>query len=116
MKSIEGEGTMAKQAIDTQNVATSFRTQPRRGTNHIPHRFERIQLEPTRDWSFGFLSGHRLRIVSYLIIGIVALYILQSWFWPTRNTPETIIGHVWSWGSLLWLGAVIPGICGLTGM
>lgn len=51
-----------------------------------------------------------------MVIGIVALYGLQSWLWPSSPAPHTILEHVWSWGSLLWLGAVIPGSLGLAGM
>ena len=86
-------------------------------TNHKGIRtYQRIRPEPVRDWSFGPLTGYRLRTVVYLAIGIVALYIIQSWLWPTRHTPDTVIGHIWSWGSLLWLGAVLPLSLGLAGL
>lgn len=73
-------------------------------------------LEPARDWSLGPLSGHRLQVVAYMAIGMTLLYVLQSWLWPVSKPPHTIIEHIWSWGSLLWLGAVIPGTMGLAGM
>ena len=75
-----------------------------------------IQPEPVRDWSLGFLSGHRFRVAAYLIIGILVLYDLQSFLWPVTVMPHTLVDSFWSWGSLLWLGAVIPGSMGLAGM
>ena len=109
MRSYAGEEVQTVQRTGKNSVIQDHR----RRTS----RFEDIQPEPVRDWSFGFLSGHRLRVLSYMIFGILALYGLQSWLWPTTShSPATIIGHVWSCGSLLWLGAVIPGICGLAGL
>lgn len=61
-------------------------------------------------------SGHRLRVIAYMTFGVLALYTLQSWLWPINHSPHTIIEDVWSWGALLWLGAVIPSSFGLVGM
>jgi len=72
--------------------------------------------EPVRDWSFGILSGHRLMVGFYLMVGMVSLYAIQALIWPVVNTPQNLLETVWSWGALLWLGAVIPGILGLSGL
>ncbi len=75
-----------------------------------------FQPEPKRDWSFGLLTGHRLRVIIYITFGILILYFLQAKLWPTSRLPHTLVEDIWSWGSLLWLGAVIPGTFGLVGM
>lgn len=62
------------------------------------------------------ISAHRLLVVGYMTIGMVILYALQEWFWPNGRLPQAPIEIIWSWGSLLWLGAVIPGSFGLVGM
>ena len=72
--------------------------------------------EPKRDWGFGFLTGHRITVCLLMGVGIAFLYILQMWLWPEVSHPVDTVGTVWSWGSLLWLGAVIPGSLGLLGM
>jgi len=107
---------VANQARIRRDTASRVGMIPGGGASRETHPLKRIRLEPTRDWSFGDLSGHRLRVVFYMVGGMIALYTLQWWLWPTSSSPETIIGHVWSWGSLLWLGAVIPGTLGLVGM
>lgn len=91
-------------------------TLPRANYNHMHGERDLIDPEPVRDWSLGFVTGHRLQTLSYIIIGIIALYGLQAWLWPVSRSPHTMIEYVWSWGSLLWLGAVIPGSLGLAGM
>jgi len=80
------------------------------------NRPEHLRPEPVRDWSFGILTGHRLQVICLMVLGIVFLYCLQGVLWPHSSSPQTFIGHVWAWCSLLWLGAVIPGTLGLAGM
>jgi beta-1,4-mannosyltransferase len=75
-----------------------------------------VQPEPRRDWAAGLLSGHRVFVLLYLAAGITTLYTLQAWLWPTSSRPETLLGEVWSWGTLLWITAVIPGSIGLAGL
>ncbi len=55
-------------------------------------------------------------VVFYMFVGMTALFALQSWLWPQSRAPHTIWESIWSWGALLWLGAAIPGTCGLIGM
>src|SRR6266496_1761485 len=50
------------------------------------------------------------------IAGHCHLYSLQNWLWPVSRRPHGLIQHIWSWGSLTWLGAVVPGVCGLIGL
>jgi beta-1,4-mannosyltransferase len=68
------------------------------------------------EWSYRPFSAHRLRVVVYITVGVLVLYALQAWLWPVSRSPHTAIEEVWSWGSLLWLGAVLPGGLGLAGM
>ncbi len=84
--------------------------------NHLHGLDTLIDHEPVRDWSLWVLSGHRLQVLAYISLGIITLYGLQALFWPTGRTPQTLIENIWSWGSLLWLGAVFPGSFGLVGM
>lgn len=82
------------------------------------HRVTRpaIEYEPIRDWSFGLLSGHRLRVICYTAVGIAALYALQGMFWPRGSAPHTLLEDVWSWGSVLWISQVVTCGLGLTGV
>ncbi len=73
-------------------------------------------FEPKRDWNYSFISGHRFRVVLYMVLGIFVLYILQALIWPVSVAPHTLLENIWAWGALLWLGAVIPGTLGLAGM
>jgi beta-1,4-mannosyltransferase len=75
-----------------------------------------IEIEAVRDWKFGFLSGHRLTVAAYLGLGIAALYVLQAWLWTAGKAPHGVLENIWSWGSLLWVTAVIPGSLGLAGL
>lgn len=71
--------------------------------------------EPKRDWSFGPITGHRLMVVIYLFTFTWILYFFQNWIWPNPQGPVTRLDTIWSYGSYLWLGAVIPGTLGLIG-
>lgn len=71
--------------------------------------------EPVRDWSLGPISGHRTLVVVYLVTFTWGLYAIQDMLWPNPAGPTTWIDTMWSWGSVLWLGAVIPGTLGLLG-
>ena len=77
---------------------------------------EPIPAEPRRDWSFGFITGHRLRVIAYLFGMMATLYVIQDLIWPYGKKPISILDHTWSWMSLLWITAVIPGTLGLLGM
>ena len=72
--------------------------------------------EPIRDWALGFISGHRFYVFIYLLIGITALYALQAWIWPVANTPQTLIGIIWSYGTILWVTQILPVGLGLMGL
>lgn len=62
------------------------------------------------------LSAVWLRAIFFIVTGMVALYKIQWLIWPGDHMPHTLPEELWTWGSLLWLGAVIPGIMGLLGM
>lgn len=81
-----------------------------------PRRRLRIQPEPFRDWSYGFLSGHRLLVALSLVGGIAFLYLLQYLLWPEFRPAATLGEQIWSWGSVLWAGAIVPGTLGLIGL
>ncbi len=81
-----------------------------------PGESPRNQAEPRRDWSLGYISGHRLRVVTYMVFGITLLYVLQAYFWQSSRPPQGMVENIWSWGSLLWIGAIIPGGLGLAGL
>lgn len=72
--------------------------------------------EPVRDWSVGMVTGHRLDVVLYMIVGIVGLYRLQSLLWHAGHPAHGAAGEAWSWGSLLWLNALVPGLMGMAGL
>ena len=72
-------------------------------------------LEPVRDWSLGFVTGHRTRIVLCMTLAIVGLYLLQDFLWPVAVKPVSFADSLWGSASVVWLGAVIPGLLGLLG-
>lgn len=84
--------------------------------NHLHGRRSLVDREPVRDWTFGFITGHRLRVIGCIFWGMIILYLIQTSFWPEARVSQNLIERIWSWGSLLWLGAVIPGTFGLLGM
>jgi len=78
---------------------------------------ERVDIpkEPVRDWALGFVTGHRVRVVAYLIGTIAVLYLVQAWMWPHSQKPHGLLEDIWSWMSILWITAVVPGTLGLLG-
>lgn len=101
-------------AIETANkkVASNVQSAMSIAIPYVP----RINPEPIRDWSRWLLSGHRLAVACYLLVGIALLYMFQALVWPVAQQPHTTLQEIWSWGSLLWVGAVIPGTLGLMGL
>jgi egghead protein (zeste-white 4 protein) len=74
------------------------------------------ECEPRRDWAWGPITGHRLSVVLMMTVLVLGLYQLQWLLWPHGRHPHGFFAELWSWGSLLWLGAVLPGACGLAGL
>jgi egghead protein (zeste-white 4 protein) len=72
--------------------------------------------EPKRDWQWGIFSGHRLGAIFFLISSVLALYLLQRWFWPIGRTPRTTLEYIWSYGTVLWITQIIPVALGLVGL
>lgn len=73
-----------------------------------------IDKEPVRDWAWGVVTGHRLRIT----ISLFAIILFSSgWyiFFPAGKPPVTEFDKAWSWASLIWLSGMIPGTVGLLG-
>lgn len=75
-----------------------------------------IGVEPKRDWQVGFLTGYRLLAVAWVAVLVVAMFALQDLLWPVRQDPKTFLQEVWSWASVLWVAAALPGFLGLLGM
>src|SRR5437588_12300001 len=75
-----------------------------------------VRAEGIDEWSLGLVSAHRLRVVVYITFGVIVLYALQAWLWRASRPPHTALEYGWSLGSLLWLGAVLPGSLGLAGL
>ncbi len=73
------------------------------------------RIEPKRDWSWGPLTGHRLRVVTYMTLAVISLYWIQALLWPQGQAPQSSFERIWNWGTLLWMGALLPGILGLLG-
>lgn len=73
-----------------------------------------VPKEPARDWSFGFITGHRTRVVTSM-----ALVMLVSVLWylvsPPSRPPTSLMDEIWSWSSLIWLIGLLPGTIGLAG-
>ena len=77
---------------------------------------ESVPPEPVRDRALGPLTTHRIQAVFSLTFGMAALFLLQDWIWSSVTRPVTWYDEVWSWGSLLWLTALIPSACGFVGI
>jgi len=68
------------------------------------------------DWSVGPVTGHRVRVLLSMTLATLGLYRIQHEIWPRNFAPVGPFMAAWSWTSLLWLGAVLPGLTGLLGM
>ncbi|HWB33839.1 MAG TPA: glycosyltransferase family 2 protein [Candidatus Paceibacterota bacterium] len=68
------------------------------------------------DWSFGLITGHRLRVVFYFLFLLIGFYALQEWLWPTSMPPATLFDRIWSRGDILWLAALPAGILSFIGL
>lgn len=62
------------------------------------------------------VTTHRIAVVVCLVVGMIGLYALQDVLWPVHSAAHSSWQAAWGWGSLLWLGAVLPGTLGLAGM
>ena len=78
--------------------------------------YPKIRREPIRDWTFGPITGHRLNVLTIWFICTLLFYFLQYMIWPKGVVPRTAMETIFSWGSLLWLSAVVPSFCALTGL
>ena len=62
------------------------------------------------------ITAHRTRVLASMTLATLGLYLIQHALWPRNFAPPGPLMAVWSWSSLLWLGAVLPGAIGLAGM
>ena len=72
--------------------------------------------EPLRDWSLGFITGHRLWVILLLLSGTALLYLIQHIIWPVRQQPQTTVEHIWAYGAILWCAPFIFNSLGLLGI
>src|SRR5947209_15641828 len=64
----------------------------------------------------GVVTAHRVAVAVCLVLGMIGLYAMQDVLWPVRYAAHSGWQAAWGWGSLLWLGAVLPGTLGLAGL
>lgn len=71
--------------------------------------------ERRRDWSFGFITGHRM--ISLLCVCILFLddYWLQDYLWP-QHAANSGFRKIFAKGAVLWLTCLLPCVCGLIGL
>ena len=72
--------------------------------------------EPARDWSWGWVTGHRIRVVLYMAAFIAGLYAIQAWLWPHPVEPQTPSEIALAHSSVLWILSVPAAVFGLYGM
>ena len=97
--------------VDTAHVET---TQARRFSGAM--RGAHIERDSLPRHLAGVITKHRVSVVVCLTLGMIGLYGLQDVLWPARSVAHSGWQAAWGWGSLLWLGAVLPGTLGLAGM
>ncbi len=73
-----------------------------------------MSKEPVRDWSFGWITGHRTRVV-ICIVSILLTSLALRFMLPQARTPTLLLEQLWSWSSVIWLSALLPGTVGLFG-
>lgn len=78
-----------------------------RGSTEIPR-------EPVRDWRFGWMTGHRVRVIVFTT-SVTAILLAAHSLSSAGRSPQSLVDGVVSWISLLWLGALLPGSLGLIG-
>ncbi len=64
----------------------------------------------------GVVTTHRVAVVVCLVLGVIGLYALQDALWSGHYAAHSGWQAAWGWGSLLWLGSVLPGTLGLVGL
>lgn len=72
-------------------------------------------LERRRDWSFGFLTGHRIISLLCVIILLMDDYWLQDFLWPEQSVNSGF-RKIFAKGAILWLTCLVPCVCGLFGI
>jgi len=72
--------------------------------------------EPKRDWSLGFVTGHRMRVIVCLTAFTMMLYGIQAFLWPSPIQPTTVGDFIIAHLSVLWVLSVPAAIFGIFGM
>jgi beta-1,4-mannosyltransferase len=71
----------------------------------------------TREIAWSNKRGYYVFVALILTVFTAAMYMLQDTVWHLNEKPLSGLAHAaWSWGSLVWLGAVLPSACGVIGM
>lgn len=73
-----------------------------------------IPREPVRDWRFGWMTGHRTRVIVF-VVSAFGILLAASSLSPHGRPPQSLFEEMISWLSLLWLGALVPGSLGIIG-
>ncbi len=81
----------------------------------------RVPVEPNRSvslsrWLPSWLTVHRIRVLLWVQMVTLVLYIVQSLIWPNAAPIETTFERIFQWGAILWVSSLIPGLAGLVGM
>ncbi len=56
-----------------------------------------IGCEPVRDWRFGWLTGHRTRVIAFMAF-MVAILLASHLLAPAAAPPRTLLLKTVSWG------------------
>ncbi len=75
-----------------------------------------LTREPRRDWAWGPITGHRVRVVLLVTLLASALFAAQRLLWPHGGQPHSLFDEVWNWGTVLWLAGVVSSGFGLAGL
>ena len=57
-----------------------------------------------------------MHVLLCMALGTLVLFAYQAFLWPQTTRPTDMLQASWSWGAVLWLGAVIPGALGMVGL
>jgi egghead protein (zeste-white 4 protein) len=60
--------------------------------------------------------GHRTFVLVSMVITVATLFAIQRLVWPNNAVRGNGLGSAWSGASLLWLSALMPAACELTGL
>ncbi len=81
----------------------------------------RVPVEPYRSvrlakWLPSWVTVHRIRVLLWVQLITLVLYVVQTLIWPNAAPVETTLERIFQWGAILWVTSLIPGSLGLIGM